>query len=205
MMQNLPYFVKPGCGSFCWNEWITLFNPGVMRVVRPQAILANMASIFSSQQEEMAQRTATTPGTSGPTTLLNSKWVLLHPTLNFKHRRYCETGPTVYSPYPRRLESLTISRWNCKGSTFSSVILRPSLMVWPDSNSQPPARQPDLGSGKFYPYIKEGNIPLYVHKESNHPPSILRNIPESINKRLLEISSDKESFDQVCHLISCRF
>ena len=25
-----------------------------------------------------------------------------------KHGRYCETGPTVYSPYPRRLESLTI-------------------------------------------------------------------------------------------------
>ena len=40
----------------------------------------------------------------------------------------------------------------------------------------------DLRSEKFYPYIKEGNIPLYVHKESNHPPSILRNIPESINK-----------------------
>ena len=53
----------------------------------------------------------------------------------------------------------------------------------------------DLRSGKFYPYIKEGNIPLYVHQESNHLPSILRNIPESINKRLLEISSDKESFD----------
>lgn len=43
--------------------------------------------------------------------------------------------------------------------------------------------------------MKEGNTPLYVHKQSNHPPSILRNIPESINKRLSEISSDKESFD----------
>ena len=53
----------------------------------------------------------------------------------------------------------------------------------------------DLRSGKFYPYIKEGNIPLHVHQESNHPPSILRNIPESINKRLSEISSHKESFD----------
>ena len=37
---------------------------------------------------------------------------------------------------------------------------------------------------------------MYVHKQSNHPPSILRNIPESINKRLLEISSDKECFDK---------
>ena len=53
----------------------------------------------------------------------------------------------------------------------------------------------DLSSGKYYPYAKEGNIPLYVHNESNHPPSILKNIPESINKRLSDISSDRECFD----------
>ena len=53
----------------------------------------------------------------------------------------------------------------------------------------------DLASGKYYPYTKEGNIPLYVHTKSNHPPTILKNIPESINKRLSEISSDKECFD----------
>lgn len=53
----------------------------------------------------------------------------------------------------------------------------------------------DLRSGKYWPYTKEGNIPLYVHRKSNHPPSILKNIPESINKRLSEISSDKECFD----------
>ena len=46
----------------------------------------------------------------------------------------------------------------------------------------------DLKSGKHYPYTKEGNTPLYVHKKSNHPPSILNNIPESINKRLSEIT-----------------
>ena len=44
----------------------------------------------------------------------------------------CETGPPApapapapaYSPYPRRLESLTICRCNYKGSTFYTVILR---------------------------------------------------------------------------------
>ena len=53
----------------------------------------------------------------------------------------------------------------------------------------------DLQSGKHYPYTKEGNVPLYVHKKSNRPPSILKNIPDSINKRLSEISSDRHCFD----------
>ena len=53
----------------------------------------------------------------------------------------------------------------------------------------------DLHSGKHYPFTKEGNIPLYVHKKSNHPPSILKNIPDSTNKRLSEISSDQNCFD----------
>ena len=54
----------------------------------------------------------------------------------------------------------------------------------------------DLKSGKYSPYTKEGNTPLYIHKQSNHPPSILKNIPATINKRLSEISSDKDCFDK---------
>ena len=51
----------------------------------------------------------------------------------------------------------------------------------------------NLSTGKYQPYSKLNNIPLYVHSKSNHPPSILRNMPLSINKRLTEISSDEAS------------
>ena len=43
--------------------------------------------------------------------------------------------------------------------------------------------------------MKPGNTPQYVHCDSNHPPSIIRSVPEAINKRLSNISSDKSAFD----------
>lgn len=53
----------------------------------------------------------------------------------------------------------------------------------------------DINTGKYKPYMKPGNSILYVHRSSNHPPSITNNIPESINKRLSSISSDQIEFD----------
>ena len=53
----------------------------------------------------------------------------------------------------------------------------------------------DLRSTSYKPYMKPGNTPQYVNRESNHPPSILRSIPQAINNRLSNISSDKQSFD----------
>ena len=53
----------------------------------------------------------------------------------------------------------------------------------------------DLRNEKYYTCTKEGSIPLDVHKESNDPPSILENIPESSNKRLSDIASDRQRFD----------
>ena len=42
--------------------------------------------------------------------------------------------------------------------------------------------------------MKPNKRPLCIHKESNHPPSIIKNIPENINKRLTTISSNETVF-----------
>ena len=54
----------------------------------------------------------------------------------------------------------------------------------------------NLSDGMHMPFIKPNNIPLYINKKSNHPPRIINNIPQSINRRLSEISYNKESFDK---------
>ena len=54
----------------------------------------------------------------------------------------------------------------------------------------------NLRTGKYQPYLKPGNKPLYVHAKSNHPSCVIRNIPEGVNKRLSSISSDSVSFEK---------
>ena len=56
----------------------------------------------------------------------------------------------------------------------------------------------DLETGTFRPYMKNNDIPVYVHHESNHPPGILKNIPYSVNKRLSSISSNQQIFEAAC-------
>ena len=90
-----------------------------------------------------------------------------------------ETGPPVYSPYPRRLESLTICRCNYKGSTFSSVILRPWVLVRPESNSRPPAWQPDAQPTE--PPVRGGLISN--KREWNN--CFIKNAPQKKKTRLL--------------------
>lgn len=54
----------------------------------------------------------------------------------------------------------------------------------------------DLEKNKHCPYRKPNDVPLYVHKQSNHPPSVIKQIPLSINKRLCNVSSSKEEFEK---------
>ena len=52
-----------------------------------------------------------------------------------------------------------------------------------------------MEDGSYKPYCKPNNIPIYVHAKSNHPPSVTKNIPVNINRRLSNISSSKDIFD----------
>ena len=47
----------------------------------------------------------------------------------------------------------------------------------------------------FKPYNKTNNIPLYVTAKSNHPPSILKEIPRSLSKRISSNSCNKQVFN----------
>ena len=58
----------------------------------------------------------------------------------------------------------------------------------------------NLENDSFKPYIKPGDSPLYVNSNSNHPPSVIKNIPAGINRRLSSISSNKQIFDQAAPL-----
>ena len=48
--------------------------------------------------------------------------------------------------------------------------------------------------GSHKPYKKPNSTIKYVNKGSNHPPSITKNIPSSIQKRLNSISSCEKEF-----------
>ena len=53
----------------------------------------------------------------------------------------------------------------------------------------------NLTTETFSPYKKPNNKLLYVNKQSNHPPSVLNQIPNSVNERLNTISSNEEIFN----------
>ena len=53
----------------------------------------------------------------------------------------------------------------------------------------------NLNDGTHKPFHKPDDATSYIHIESNHPPSILKQIPITIEKRVSALSSNKEIFD----------
>ena len=54
----------------------------------------------------------------------------------------------------------------------------------------------DLSKENHKPYKKPNSELLYVNRQSNHPETVLKHIPNSVNHRLINISSDKTTFDE---------
>ena len=54
----------------------------------------------------------------------------------------------------------------------------------------------NLNTGEYTPCIKPKNLLQFVNIISNIPTAVLRNIPEGVNERLLEISSNEEVFNK---------
>ena len=60
----------------------------------------------------------------------------------------------------------------------------------------------NMKNATFKPFIKPNDKPEYVNKLSNHPPQILKNIPIGINKRLVNISANKQIFENSTQIYS---
>ena len=54
----------------------------------------------------------------------------------------------------------------------------------------------NLSTGKFCPYRKSDNYPLYINAKSNHPPSIIKRLPATISTRISSLSCDADEFNK---------
>ena len=54
----------------------------------------------------------------------------------------------------------------------------------------------NLTHGTFQPYCKPNSEPMYINAHSNHPPNIIKRIPDMISDRINNISSNEAVFDR---------
>ena len=52
----------------------------------------------------------------------------------------------------------------------------------------------NLENSPYRPYLKDNNKIIYVNTESNHPPSIIKQLPKSMELRLSQLSANEEIF-----------
>ena len=54
----------------------------------------------------------------------------------------------------------------------------------------------NLSDGSYRPYHKPDDETNYIHAESDHPPNILKQLPKAVEKRISDLSSTEEIFEQ---------
>ena len=53
----------------------------------------------------------------------------------------------------------------------------------------------NLSDGTYAPHMKPNSVPLYINRNSNHPPAIIKQLPKSINKRISSLSANHSLFE----------
>ena len=53
-----------------------------------------------------------------------------------------------------------------------------------------------LQKDTYLPYRKPDNPPVYINNFSNHPPTVIKQLPKSISKQLSDLSSNEEIFEK---------
>ena len=106
---------------------------------------------------------------------------------------YRDDGPATCTKTPKQVEA--IKKEMCK------IFKRNSLQITIEANKKVVNFLDitlDLRTEIYKPYKKPNSNLTYVHKQSNHPPSIIRNLPKSINKRLSINSKNAQMFNEAC-------
>ena len=63
----------------------------------------------------------------------------------------------------------------------------------------------NLNNGSYRPYRKPNDETHYIYIQSVHPPSITKQLPQSIEKRLSQLSSSKDMFYKKIQYYEQRF
>ena len=56
--------------------------------------------------------------------------------------------------------------------------------------------QLDLQNDVYRPYMKPNSTPVYINKQSNHPPATIKQLPKMISNRISNLSSNERIFEE---------
>ena len=54
----------------------------------------------------------------------------------------------------------------------------------------------NLNNGTYCPYRKPNNQPLYINAKSNHPPNIIKQLLDSLSRRISDNSCNEDEFNK---------
>ena len=54
----------------------------------------------------------------------------------------------------------------------------------------------DLSNSTYKPFIKTDQYPSYINVNSNHPKTIIKQIPKAVNLRIRNLSANKKKFQE---------